>query len=637
MRIKFAIIFLFLTVNLFAQNTPVYDLSNFLNIRSASAPQFSNDEREVYFRTSITGTSQIWKISDSGGWPDQVTFFDSRVSSFSVCPNEDIIAFTRDEGGNEQFQIYFLHLDDNRIERITTRDDCRYGFSFWSETSPYLYYTSNERNRRYTDIYRYNYKSRESEIVYQSDFSNYPQSISPDDKFLIISRSHSNFNNDLLIYDLETKSEKVVLSSEEGDEDNSVSGNTLWLRDSKGFFLTSNMNRDFRNIALYLIENGSFRYIDEIPEYAYMVNPSTLNHDYSIRDISKNGKYLAYVINIRGEFSLRVVDLHTKEFLTVPEKLNRSIISTFRFAHNSERAVLNFNTPVENSDVWVLGLSDNNLKRLTYSSLGGINPEIFVEPVLMSTNSFDGLNISGFLYLPKNHDGSKLPVIIDIHGGPEGQSVASFNSIVQYFVNQGFAVFDPNVRGSTGFGKTFASLDNVELRENSVKDIIAFVDMLDSAGIIDMENVIVKGGSYGGYMVLACMTLYPDIFAGGINIVGISNFITFLENTADYRRKNREAEYGSLENDREFLKQISPIRRIENIKAPLMLIHGVNDPRVPVGEADQVYERVKAMGIKVEYLRYDDEGHGLSKLSNRLDAYPKMVEFIRSIVGRNNN
>lgn len=633
---KIFFIFFILTGNLFAQTNPVYDLSNFLNIRSATAPMFSNDEREIYFRTSITGTSQIWKIGDSGGWPDQVTFFDSRVSSFSICPNEDIIAFTRDEGGNEQFQIYFLHPENNRIERITTRDDCRYGFSFWSETQPYFYYTSNERNRRFTDIYRYNYDTGESEIVYQADFSNYPQSISPDDKFLIISRSHSNYNNDLLLYDLETKTEKVILATEEGDEDNSVSGNTLWLRDSRGFFLTSNMNRDFRNIALYLIDEGSFKYIDEIPEYDYVVNPALLNHDYSIRDISKDGKYLAYVININGEFSLRIADFHSKSLVPVPEKLNRSIISTFRFSKNSEKAVLNFNTPIENSDVWILDLAQNYLNRLTYSSLGGINPDIFVEPVLMSTNSFDGLNISGFLYLPKNHDGGKLPVIIDIHGGPEGQSVASFNSLVQYFVNQGFAVFDPNVRGSTGFGKTFASLDNVELRENSVKDIIAFVDMLDSTGFIDTENVIVKGGSYGGYMVLACMTLYPDVFAGGINIVGISNFITFLENTADYRRKNREAEYGSLENDREFLMRISPIRRIENIRAPLMLIHGVNDPRVPVGEADQVYERLKAIGRRVEYLRYDDEGHGLSKLSNRFDAYPKMVDFIRSIVNRNN-
>jgi dipeptidyl aminopeptidase/acylaminoacyl peptidase len=237
------------------------------------------------------------------------------------------------------------------------------------------------------------------------------------------------------------------------------------------------------------------------------------------------------------------------------------------------------------------------------------------------------------MYLPKNPGSQKSPCIISIHGGPEGQSTYGFEPVFQYFLNSGYAVVEPNVRGSTGYGKKYAALDNVRNRENSVRDIEYLVEYLKTRSDIDPDKIIVYGGSYGGYMVLACLTLYPKLFAAGIDVVGISSFITFLQNTADYRRKNRESEYGSLEKDYAFLEDISPINKVESISAPLLIIHGRNDPRVPVGEAQQIYDAVKNRGGEAELLIYEDEGHGLAKLKNRLDAYPKIVEFLNKYVG----
>jgi dipeptidyl aminopeptidase/acylaminoacyl peptidase len=219
-----------------------------------------------------------------------------------------------------------------------------------------------------------------------------------------------------------------------------------------------------------------------------------------------------------------------------------------------------------------------------------------------------------------------------IHGGPEGQARPNFNSLIQFFLHNNYAVAVPNVRGSAGYGKKFNKLDNIRLRMNSVKDIKALADHLKQNEKIDGRKLIVYGGSYGGFMVLACITEYPEVFSAGIDIVGISNFVTFLENTAEWRRKLREVEYGSLENDREFLEEISPIKKVDNIICPTLLIHGKNDERVPVSETYQIYKRLKAKNVPVEMLIFDDEGHGVVKTDNKLKMYKKIIDFLRTYV-----
>jgi dipeptidyl aminopeptidase/acylaminoacyl peptidase len=222
-----------------------------------------------------------------------------------------------------------------------------------------------------------------------------------------------------------------------------------------------------------------------------------------------------------------------------------------------------------------------------------------------------------------------------VHGGPEGQSLPVLNPVIQYFAAHGYGVLAPNVRGSSGYGYEYQSLDDVRLRMDSVADLQYAAFWLKESGIADPGRIAVMGGSYGGFMVLAAVTTYPDLWAAGVDIVGIANFVTFLENTGPWRRKIRESEYGSLENDREFLEHISPIRSVERIRAPMCIIHGANDPRVPVGEAEQIVTALRTHHIPVEYLRFDDEGHGLVKRANRLIAYPAIACFLEEHLGRN--
>jgi dipeptidyl aminopeptidase/acylaminoacyl peptidase len=295
----------------------------------------------------------------------------------------------------------------------------------------------------------------------------------------------------------------------------------------------------------------------------------------------------------------------------------------------------------------VYDLASNKLSQVTQSDRAGIDPNTFVAPELIRFRTFDGRLIPAWYYRPhgsaqaapdqrKPRKGGRapvtilkiVPVIVSVHGGPEGQSRPGFSALFQYYLSRGYAILDPNVRGSTGYGKTYTHLDDVAQREDSVKDLAAAHQWLITGGGADPKRVAVMGGSYGGYMTMAAVTLYPDLWAAAVNTVGIVNWETFLQNTSSYRRRQREVEYGRLDRDIEFLRRISPIKKIDQIKTPLFVIHGKNDPRVPYTEAEQVVKALKDRGAVVEYKLYDDEGHGISKLKNRLDLYPLVAGFL---------
>jgi len=273
----------------------------------------------------------------------------------------------------------------------------------------------------------------------------------------------------------------------------------------------------------------------------------------------------------------------------------------------------------------------------------GISPLTFIEPKLIKYRSFDGREISAWFYRPERTKAlntkagnfmigvrptADLPVIVSVHGGPEGQERPGFNALYQYYLSRGYAILATNVRGSTGYGKTFTHLDDVRKREDSVKDLKYAVDWLKTTGGADPKRIAVMGGSYGGYMTLAAITLYPDIWAAAVDTVGIGNWESFLKNTSGYRRRQREVEYGRLDRDIDFLRSISPLAKVDRIKAPLFVIAGRNDPRVPYTEAEQMVAALRKRGAVVEYKLYDDEGHGVSKLKNRIELYPLVADFL---------
>jgi dipeptidyl aminopeptidase/acylaminoacyl peptidase len=280
------------------------------------------------------------------------------------------------------------------------------------------------------------------------------------------------------------------------------------------------------------------------------------------------------------------------------------------------------------SDVYVWELETDELHRVTRSGHGGLSLESFVQPEKVQFPTFDGREIPAWYFRPEAEDAEPRPVVVMVHGGPESQYRPYFNPIAHYLVHSGYGVFAPNVRGSTGYGKAYSHLDDGEKRMDAVADLAAAARWLQNRPEVDATRIALYGGSYGGFMVLSALATYPELWAAGVDIVGISNFVTFLENTSDYRRAHREAEYGSLAEDRNFLEAIAPINAVDQIQAPLLVIHGANDPRVPLGEAEQLVAALEKREVPVTFLVFDDEGHGIVKLANKKIAYPAVVEFL---------
>ncbi len=392
-----------------------------------------------------------------------------------------------------------------------------------------------------------------------------------------------------------------------------------WSADRRGLYLLSNRGRQFLALAWLDLASGEMTYLrDEAWDADGLA-------------LSRDGRRLALTTNEGGYSRLELFDVsdgwEQRRALPTPD-LPRGVVFGLEWSPDGTKLAFTLDRADDAPDVWVWETTEGTLWRATHSARGGIPLESFVAPAPVHYPTFDGRQIPALLFTPRDVAPRGLPVVVYVHGGPESQYRPNFNPVVQYLVNQGYAVLAPNVRGSTGYGYEYQSLDDIRLRMDLVDDLRHAALWLAEQGIADPRRIAVMGGSYGGFMVLAAITTYPDVWAAAVDIVGIANFVTFLEHTGPWRRKLREVEYGSLEHDREFLEAISPIYHVDRIIAPLFVVHGANDPRVPVGEAEQMVAALRARGVPVEYLRFEDEGHGLQKRANRLIAYPQIARFL---------
>jgi dipeptidyl aminopeptidase/acylaminoacyl peptidase len=435
---------------------------------------------------------------------------------------------------------------------------------------------------------------------------------SPDGRYLgVVRQTEKNMDSDLYLVDLAGHECFHVTPH---DDESSVTG-PQWLPDGSAFYFATDQEREFSVVARYDVSLRSWERVLETEWDAYPI-------------VDKAGTRLLVVENADGFTRVDEYDPVTLD-ARGPVDLPVQGVASVALSSDGNWLAMSVNAATCAGDVWLHDFRTGKNRRLT-ASPAPVPAENLVEPELHRFSSFDGENIPAFVYRPAGSEGS-LPVVVFVHGGPEAQYTPIYNPIIQYLVGNGFGVVAPNVRGSTGYGKRYHHLDDIYRRLDSVADLAALHDWLPSIGF-DSARAALWGGSYGGFMVLAGLVFQPERWAAAVDIVGIASFVTFLENTSKWRRVFREREYGFLERDRTFLEEISPLTHIEQLRAPLFLIHGTNDPRVPVSEAQQLHAALRSRGIETEMLVYNDEGHGLQKLKNRLDAYPKAVEFLGKVL-----
>lgn len=599
-----------------------FTIDRFLNIRAASGPSFSPDGRFVTFLTNITGVAQLWQVPVDGGWPVQLTFTTESVRGAYYSPLKHELIFSMDTGGNERTQLYRLRgsgggmdhgLGDGWVsEDLSKEPKAIHQFGGWSRDGQSITFSANRDDASRFDVYVQKLGS-DAKLIAKGPGGYYsPIGWSPDDASLLISRAESNTNQDLYVINVASGKAKHMTPHEDEVQYHSPT----WSADGKRIYCISTaQGRDLAGLAEINVADGKLTYLE------------TPQSEVESVVASPRGRWLAWLVNVGGKSELKLRDLKTKE-TTSPPALPLGVISHVEFAPDDSKLAFVFDGPRHNMDVWVWDLDKNKLKQLTYSSRSGVPFTPFVEPELIHYETFDKRKIPAWFYKPAGRSDQLPPVIVYPHGGPESQTRPNFSSIFQYFVQRGYAVLAPNVRGSTGYGTAYLNLDNTTKRMDSVTDLAYAAHWLRDEKQGDPKRLAVYGGSYGGFMVLAQVTFHPDLWAAGIDVVGICNFVTFLEKTGAYRRAHREKEYGNLRDHKEFLEKISPINHVDKIKCPMMVIHGANDPRVPVEEAEQIVAALKKRNVPVEYLRYEDEGHGLLKLKNRLDAYPKMIDFL---------
>ena len=589
-----------------------YDFERFLNVRSASRPSFSPDGRSVGFLTDITGVPQLWSVPVEGGWPQQLTFYTERLQMASYSPTGNRILFGMDVGGDERQQLYLLSNDGEVVTPLTADAETIHTFGAWSPDGDSIAFVSNRRDRAFFDVYIRDLSSHENRLVYQQDGTNAVADWSPDGRYLLLTRSVSNLYNDLYLFDLRTQ-DVTLLTRASGDVTYTLA---QWSADGQGLYLLCNQDREVRGLAYIALGSR---------EVTYLQTPSW---DVEALAYSKTSGRIAYSTNVDGYSELAVLDSDSASPRPI-DGLPRGVIGDLEWSPDGQRLAVSIGGDTQNTDIWLVDVPSGQVRQLTHSARAGIPDDALTESQLIHYLTFDGRQIPAFFFVPKGlpRDGN-MPVVVFVHGGPEGQSRPSFNPIVQYFAHRGYAVLVPNVRGSTGYGRTYVHLDDVEKRMDSVRDLKHVVDWLAGSGYSNPQRIAVMGGSYGGFMTLSAITTYPDLWGAAAELYGIANFLTFLENTGPWRRKLRAAEYGDPERDADFLREVSPINHVDSIQTPLMVVHGARDPRVPISETEQIVEGIRSRGGVVEYVRFEDEGHGIVKRHNRIRAYTAIADFL---------
>lgn len=596
------------------------DVGRYLEFRSAAFNSWHPLRREMLITTRFADANQLHLVKFPGGARKQLTFLPEPVAGGSFQPREGrCIVFGQDKGGSEFYQFYRFDPDTARTTLLTDGKS-RNGGGHWSRDGQLFAYTSTRRNGKDTDLYLVNPADPKSDrLLAQVNGGGWAVADwSPDGTKLIVLEEISINESYLHLVDAKTGAMKS-LTPRGGRK--VAYGMAQFAADGQSLFVTSDRGSEFQRLARIDLATGK-------------ETPVTGNIPWDIEgfDLARDGQTLAFVANEDGVSKLHLLNPQTGKERATPV-LPLGVISGLKFHENSRDLAFTMSSARSPNDVFSLDVESGRIERWTESESGGLNTVTFAEPELIKLKSFDGLGISAFVYRPDpaRYPGPR-PALIIIHGGPESQSRPQFLGRSNYLLNElGIALVVPNVRGSAGYGKTFLTLDNGFKREDSVKDIGAVLDWIARDSQLDGARVAVYGGSYGGYMSLACMEHFADRLRCGVDVVGISSFVTFLKNTQDYRRDLRRVEYGDERDPAmlAFQEKIAPLNNVQRITKPLFVIQGQNDPRVPVTEAEQMVKAIRNRCGIVWYLMAKDEGHGFAKKKNADFQFVSMILFFR--------
>jgi dipeptidyl aminopeptidase/acylaminoacyl peptidase len=606
--------------NLVTENIPeipqelVDQMTQYQNTRSAVLLGWNPRSDQMLMSTRFAETPQLHILSQPLGARKQITFFKEPVGngSFPPDPKFNGIIYAKDVGGNEFTQLYWFDLNSGKHSLVSDGGRSQNGSPRWSNSGDKFVYTSTRRNKKDYDLYLVNMNNPFlSKMVLEVKGSWRAVDWSPDDKHLIVAEFISVNQSRLYIMELETGKLEEINPSKEMIAYNDAA----WSADGKGIFMVNDDGTEFQTMKHYDIVTKKFKAITV-----------SLNWDVSNLIMSRSRDRIVFSVNEGGFDKLYEMNTATMKYMSI-DNIPKGIIGSFLIHPNGKTLGISVSNAQTPGDIFTYRFADKNVTRYTESETGGLDNTRFPAPLLIKYQTFDDVTgkpreIPAFVYKPQNAK-AKMPVIINIHGGPEGQSRPSFNPFVTFLNNElGAIVIQPNVRGSTGYGKTYVKLDNGLNREESVKDIGKLIEWIKAQPDMDPERVAVIGGSYGGYMTLASMTHFNDRLRCGVDVVGISNFVTFLKNTEDYRKDLRRVEYGDERdpNMQAFLEAISPSNNVNKITKPMLIVQGANDPRVPMSEAEQMKKKLQEKGNDTWYLLANDEGHGFRKKMN-VDYY----------------
>ena len=574
-------------------------------IGSASSPSFSPDGRTLAYVTNLGGLPQVWTVDAAGGYPQLVTAFDDPVGFVEWSPADEWLAFTLAPGGGMNEQVYLVRPDGTGVKRLTDGGKETNRLGPWADDGATLAMGSNKRDGAAIDAYVYDVAGGTSRLAAQNRGIGGFDDLSRDGKWGLLNRLVNRGDNNLYLVELSSGRE-TLLTPHQGP--GSFSGE--FARDGRAVYLETNADRDQIAFGRMELEAGSGK-----PGKVTLLaqRPDAEVASFALDDA---GTTAAILWNVAGRSELELMDLKTGKTTARP-KLPAEIAGGMDFSKDGQSLAMVVSGAATPADIWILDIPTGAFRQVTKSPHPGVDLAKLVRPELLEFRAHDGLPLSGWLYRPESGQ-APYPTVLAFHGGPEGQDRPAFNSTYQALLSRGIAVFAPNVRGSSGFGKRFVNLDNGALRVDGVKDIKACVDAVVRAGVAAPGRIGIMGGSYGGYMVMAGLTEYPELFAAGANLFGVVNFETFFKNTEPWMAAISKIEYGDPDREVEMLRRLSPIHKVDRVTAPTIVLHGANDTNVPVVEAEQVVDSLKKRGIPVEYVLFPDEGHGWRKTANRV-------------------